>query len=165
MDDYQNLVLYEDDFYEKKEVKEKSLELVAFRIASEWYAVDIASVREVVTFDKITPLPSLPEHIAGIINLRGNIISVTDLRKLFGLGTEELTRKSRLVVVKAGTLETALLTDEVAEPLQVSATSIEATMTTMALDRADYLSGTCNIDRRFIGILRIDKVLQVQAKA
>lgn len=165
MDEEPKLTLYEEDFYAKKETKEKNIQMVVFRVSSEWYAVEIADVREVVNFEKITFLPSMPEHIAGIFNLRGNILSVTDLRKVFGLSQEAPAARSKLVVIQSGILETALLADEMAEPLEVSAAQIDPTLSTIALDKAEYLSGTCNIDRKFIGILRTEKILQVQRKA
>ncbi|MBF0387254.1 MAG: chemotaxis protein CheW [Candidatus Omnitrophica bacterium] len=163
MDEQRGLTLYEDEFYGGDEAGEKTVMLVVFRVASEWYAVEITSVREVVNFEKISYLPSSPEHIVGIFNLRGNILSVTDLKKLLGLPAEELTARSRLVIVRAGVYETALLVDEVAEPMEVPVSRISPALVTIAADRAEFLSGAIHQGKRFIGILRVDKLFCVKA--
>ncbi|MBF0521420.1 MAG: purine-binding chemotaxis protein CheW [Candidatus Omnitrophica bacterium] len=162
MEDTQNLTLYEDDFYGKNEAQEKLIQFVVFRAASEWYGVEITNVREVVNFEKITYLPSSPEHIAGIFSLRGNILSATDLKKIFGLPAQNLTEKSKLVIIKSGILETGILVDDVTEPLDVPADQIDPTLTTIAPERADYLSGTCHVGEKFIGILKAEKILQAK---
>ncbi len=161
MDEPQNLTLYEEDFYGSKEAAEKLIKLVVFRVASEWYGVEITMVREVVNFEKISYLPSSPEHIVGIFNLRGNILSVTDLKKLLGLPAEDVTIKSRLVIVRAGVYETALLVDEVTEPLEVSASQISPALATISPDHAEYLSGAAHMGKRFIGILKVEKIFRV----
>ena len=99
MDEELKITLSEDDLYEEVEVREAVRPLIVFRVSQEWYGVDIDKVREVVKFDQITRLPSAPPHIAGILNLRGSILSVTDLKKIFGFEDEETASKPRLVVV------------------------------------------------------------------
>ncbi|MBF0484799.1 MAG: purine-binding chemotaxis protein CheW [Candidatus Omnitrophica bacterium] len=161
MDEKQKLALSEEDFYGDHETKEEGVLLVVFRISNEWYAVDIASVREVVNFEKISFLPSCPEHIAGIFNLRGNIISVTDLKRIFNLSYEDITDKSMLVVIKSGIFETGLLVDEVAEPQEIPFSQINPTLATIAEDRASYLSGVCHIGKKLVGILKSEQILKV----
>jgi purine-binding chemotaxis protein CheW len=116
----QKTTLYERDLYEDEEVKEEIVKLAIFRVSNEWYGVDISKTREVARIETITYLPSSPEHIAGIVNLRGDILSVTDLKRIFGLPSEQLTEKSRLVVIESGDLETGLLVDEVDEVMDVA---------------------------------------------
>ncbi|MFQ6079702.1 MAG: chemotaxis protein CheW, partial [Thermodesulfobacteriota bacterium] len=70
-EDTEEIVLYEEDLYEKKELKEETLQLVVFRLAREWYGVEITKVKEVIKIEKITYLPSSPKYISGIVNLRG----------------------------------------------------------------------------------------------
>ena len=82
------IALDEDDLYGREEPKEESLQFIVFRVAREWYGVDITKVKEVIKTDRITYLPSSPEHIAGIVNLRGNILSVMDLRVILRLDHE-----------------------------------------------------------------------------
>ena len=164
MDENHGLTLYEEDFYGKKESREKTLNLVVFRLANEWYGVMITDVREVVNFEKISFLPSSPEHITGIFNLRGNILSVTDLKKVFNLAAEEMTERSRLVVVSAGNFETALLVDEVAEPIEVPLAGISPALATITPEKAERLSGAVHVGRKFIGILKVEEIFRLSNK-
>lgn len=150
----QDITLYEEEFYEKKEVKEEVVQLVVFRLSSEWYGVDILKTKEVIKLERIAYLPSSPEYIAGIVNLRGNILSVTDLKKIFALSNEEMTGKTRLVVIESGVLETGLLADEVVETIEVPISKIDPTLTTIAPERAEYIEGECRADDKLIGILK-----------
>ncbi len=154
------IALYEEDLYGKEEIREQTVRLVVFRVANEWYGIDIIKTKEVAVIDKITYLPSSPENIAGITNLRGDILSVMDLKKLFGLRHEDLTDKSRLVVIESGDWETGLLVDEVTAVVEIAANEIHPTLTTIAPETAEYLSGECKIDNKLIGILNINKILK-----
>jgi purine-binding chemotaxis protein CheW len=156
----QKTTLYEKDFYEDKEVKEETIKLVVFRVSNEWYGVEISKSREVAKIEKITYLPSSPEHIAGIVNLRGDILSVTDLKRVFGLPQEQLTEKSRLVVIESGDLETGLLVDEVDEVMDAAVNKIHPTLATISAERADYLTGEYKMDNKLIGILNVEKILK-----
>lgn len=141
-------------------VKEETFQLVVFKLSKEWYGVDIASVKEVIKAGKITYLPSSPNNIIGIINLRGNILSVTDLKKILGLPEEGLTGGSRIVVVESGNLETGFLVDEVDEVSEWSMAKVEPTLATIASEKADYIKGECRIGYKLIGILKVDKILE-----
>lgn len=158
----EKITLYEEDLYEKKEVKEETVQLVVFRLSSEWYGVEISKIKKVIKVNKITYLPSSPEYIAGIVNLRGNILSVTDLKRVFGLLQEERTEKSRLVVIESGILETGLLVDEVMEAVEVPVSKIDPTLTTISPERAEYIEGECRIDDKLMGILKVEKILERQ---
>ena len=154
------VTLYDEDLYGAEEVKEETIALVPFRLAAEWYAIEITKVKEVIRAKNITYLPSSPDYIAGIVNLRGNILSVTDLKKHFGLAPEELTDKSRIVVIESGVLETGLLADEVAEALEIPISEIDPVLPTIPIERAEFIEGECKTEDRLIGILRIEKILE-----
>ena len=139
-----NRVYYKDDFYEREVPKEKSLQIIVFRLDREWYGVEITKVKRVIKVGKITYLPSSPEHIAGIVNLRGNILSVTDLKTIFSLPHEELTEKTRIIVIESGTLETGFLVDEVVESIEVPVSKMELTLPTLPAEGAKYIKGQCS---------------------
>lgn len=160
----QDISLYEEDLYGKREAKEKTTQLVVFRLSGEWYGVEITKVKEVVRAYGITYLPSAPEHITGIVNSRGNILSVTDLKKIFGLPPEELTDKARLVVIESGVLETGLLVDTVADAVEVPVSKIDPALSTIPSERAEYIEGECKIGDKLVGILNIAKVLEIGNK-
>ncbi len=153
------VTLYEDELYEKEIIKEESLQFIVFRVYDEWYAVEITRVKEIVKVETITYLPSSPAHIVGIINLRGNILSVTDLKMIFGFPKTDLTRDSRLVVVESGLVESGILADEVCNVVEVSVSRIEPTLATIPSERAEYIEGEFQDNDKLIGILKIEKVL------
>ena len=156
----EEIALYEEDLYEKVELKEETFQLVSFRLAREWYGVEITKVKEVIRAEKITYLPSIPAYIAGIVNLRGNILSVTDLKMIFGLPHEELTERTRIVAIESGVLETGLLVDEVGEAIEVPISKIEPTLPTIAPEMEGYIEGQCRVDDKLIALLNVEKVLE-----
>lgn len=156
----QEIALYEEDLYEREGLKEETLQLVVFRLSEEWYGIEITKLREAMKIDKITYLPSSPRYIAGIVNLRGNILSVTDLKRIFGLPQQELNDKTRIVAIESGTLETGLLVDEVAEAIEVPISKIEPPLATLAPEVAEYIEGHCKVDEKLIALLNADKILE-----
>jgi purine-binding chemotaxis protein CheW len=155
----ENITPYKEDLYERAALEEKTLQIIVFRLSREWYGVEITKVKEVTKVGKITYLPSCPEHIAGIVNLRGNILSVTDLKRIFNLPHEELTEKTRIIAVELGTLETGLLVDEVIESIEVPLSKIEPPLITIPSERARYIEGQCKVDNKLIALVSVQKVL------
>jgi purine-binding chemotaxis protein CheW len=150
--------LYKEDLYEREVTKEKTLQLVVFRLDREWYGVEITKVKEVIKVGKVTYLPSCPEHIAGIVNLRGYILSVTDLRPMLGLPHEEPTEKTRIIAIESGLFETGFLVDEVVESIEVPVNKIEPVLLTLPAERAKYLEGQYKADDKLIAIVNVEKV-------
>jgi len=147
------------DLYESEELKEQTRQIVLFRLSREWYGVEIANVREVTRVGKITYLPSSPEHIAGIVNLRGKILSVTNLKTMIGLTHEEPTDKARIIAVESGVLETGLLVDEVVESIEVPLSKIEPPLVTLPAEEARYIEGQCKVDNKLIALISVEKIL------
>lgn len=156
------IALYEEDLYEKEELKEETIQLVVFRLAREWYGIEITKVKEVIKVEKITYIPSSPEYIVGIINLRGNVLSVTDLKRIFALPHEELTEKTRIVAIESGIVETGLLVDEVAEATEVPISKIEPTLSTIEPEMAEYIEGQCRVNGKLIALLNGVKILEMR---
>jgi purine-binding chemotaxis protein CheW len=151
---------YEEDLYEREEPKEETLHFIVFRLAREWYGVEIAKVKEVIKAGKITFLPSSPEHIAGIVNLRGNILSVTDLKAIFRLPHEEATEKTRIIAIESGILETGLLVDEVVDSIEVPVSKIGPALFTLPAEGGKYIEGQCKVDNKLIALISVEKVLE-----
>jgi len=150
------------DLYEREEKREETVQLVVFRLNREWYGVDIRKVKEIIKPNRITYLPSSPEHIAGIVNLRGNILSVTDLKVFLNLSRELPGEKARIIAVESGVLETGLLADEVVGSVELPVRMISPAIPTIPAGGAKYLGGQCKVDNKLIGILSVEKVLEVQ---
>jgi len=156
----QKVTLYEEDLYADETPKEKTVQLIVFRLSNEWYGIDISNVREVIKLDTITYLPSAPENVAGIVNIRGGILSVTDLKKSFGMPQDKLTPQSRLVIIKSGTKETGLLVSEVSEVIDVPVSKIDPVLATIVQEKTEYLEGEYKIGDKLIGILKGKEVLE-----
>lgn len=152
-----------EDLYEREEPEEEKLQLVVFRLAREWYGVEITKVKEIIKAGKITYLPSSPEHIAGIVNLRGNILSVTDLKTMFSLPHEEPTEKARIIAIESGILETGLLVDEVVESIELPLSQIEPALLTIPAEGGQYIEGQCKVDNKLIALISVEKILEKRA--
>lgn len=134
-------------------------QLVVFQLAGETYGVDINWVHEIIRMQPITKLPRTPHFIEGVINLRGRIIPVIDLRKRFGLPTAEETQNSRIMVVEMAGVTVGMIVDAVSEVLRLPANSIEPPPPMMhGIDTA-YLQGVGKWEERLVILLDLEKVL------
>jgi chemotaxis signal transduction protein len=156
----EEMVYDEDDLYERKDPEEKTQQFIVFRLAGEWYGVEITKVKEIINVVKVTYLPSSPEHIAGIVSLRGNILSVTDLKAVFRLPNEAPTGKTRIIAVESGIFETGLLVDEVLESIEVPVSKIEPPLLTLPAERRRYIVGQCRAGSRLVALISIEMILQ-----
>jgi len=156
----EDIAHYKEDLYEREELKEKNLQLVVFRLDREWYGLEISKVKEVIRAGKITYLPSSPEYIAGIVSLRGNILSVTDLKTIFSLPHGEPTDKARIIAIESGVLETGFWVDEVVESIDVPVSKIEPALLSIPADGAKYIVGQCKVTDKLIAIINVEKVLE-----
>jgi len=134
-------------------------QLVVFELANEHYGVDIGAVNTIIRMQEITAIPRAPDFVEGVINLRGKIIPVIDLRKRFGLAVGETTRESRIVVVEAVGQVIGMVVDAVAETLRLPVDAIEPPSPIVVSVRSEYVRGVGKQDRRLVILLDIDKVL------
>lgn len=141
---------------------EQFQQLVVFTLADEHYGVDIAAVNTIIRMQEITGIPRTPKFVEGVINLRGSIIPVIDLRKRFGLDEGELTKASRIVVVEASGQMIGLTVDSVAETLRLPVDSIEPPSPVVVSVDSEYISGVGKIESRLVILLDLDKVLSTR---
>jgi purine-binding chemotaxis protein CheW len=116
-------------------------QFVAFRIGDQRYCVDIMSVREIRVTSTITPLPGAPEFVRGVINLRGTIVPVCDLRSRFGQGMTELSRGHAIVIVSIAGRLTGLLVDEVCDIVEAAAAEMAPVPETDSSRRNPFFNG------------------------
>lgn len=140
-------------------------QLVVFDLAQQQYGVEISAVREIIRFQEITSVPDSPESVEGIINLRGAVIPVVDLRKRFGLAVTASTAQSRIVVVEIDGADVGVVVDGVAEVLRIPASSIEATSSVVTTEESFYISGIAKIDEQLLILLDLDRALSSEALA
>lgn len=134
-------------------------QLVVFQLAGETYGVDINWVHEIIRMQPITKLPRTPHFIEGVINLRGRIIPVIDLRKRFGLPTAEETQNSRIMVVEMAGVTVGMIVDAVSEVLRLPTNSIEPPPPMMHGIDIAYLQGVGKWEERLVILLDLEKVL------
>jgi purine-binding chemotaxis protein CheW len=141
---------------------EKDLQVVGFRIGNETFGVGIASVREIVRVPEITSVPSAPETVEGVINLRGKIIPVMDLRKRFGHVDIQPDKKNRILVVELDHKLVGLIVNAASEVLKIPPSEIEAPGTVFAEGESSYVTGVGKLKGRLIILLDVGKLLQPQ---
>lgn len=134
-------------------------QLVVFQLGAEFYGVDIARVHEIIRLQTITRVPRAPAFVEGVINLRGKVIPVVDLRRRFGLESSEHTRASRIVVVEIGDNVVGVIVDGVSEVLRVTGASIEPPSPVVAGIESEYIYGIARLDDRLVILLDLDRVL------
>ena len=117
------------------------LEVLEFRLADERYAVESRHVREVYPLKELTPLPGTPPFILGIVNVRGRILPVVDLKKFFDLPEQGLTDLHRIILVEGNGLELGLLADATVSVRSIRADSLQPSLPTLTGIRSDYLQG------------------------
>lgn len=134
------------------------LQLVSFNLGNEEYAVDILRVQEINRMVEITPIPNAPPHVEGVINLRGKVIPVVNLRKKFRLDAKEMDSHSRIVVVDVGTT-IGLLVDSVSQVLRISPDTVEPPPPAADNGSSKYILGIGKLADRLLLLLDIESLL------
>jgi len=139
------------------------LQLVTFKLGEEEYAIDILKVQEVNRMVDITAVPNSIDYLEGVINLRGRVIPVINLRKKFGLSTKNLDTQSRIMVVDVG-MTIGLIVDSVSEVLRISPDTVEPPPPMTGSVESDYIKGIGKLQDRLLILLDINKLLRGDAK-
>jgi purine-binding chemotaxis protein CheW len=137
-------------------------QLVVFDLAGENYGVDINAVREIIRIQQVTHVPDAPEYVEGVMNLRGNVIPVIDLRRRLGLRANDATAESRVVVVDIAGHGIGVIVDAVREVLRIPTASIEPASAVISTEDSFYLEGIAKLDNRLLILLDIDRALAEQ---
>lgn len=143
-----------------------TIQYLTFKLEDEVYAVDVAKVREILDFSPITKVPKTPEFMRGVINLRGSVVPVVDMRLKFGMPRTEKSVNTCIVVVEvtleSETLVIGALADSVQEVIELEAGQIEPPPKMGSRLRVEFLKGMGKIGDRFLMILDIDKVFSAE---
>ncbi len=134
-------------------------QLVVFQLGGELYGVEISRVHEIIRLQTVTRVPRAPAFVEGVINLRGKVIPVVDLRRRFGLPTAEHTRASRIVVVEIGDQVVGIIVDGVSEVLRVGESTVEPPSPVVAGIDSEYIHGIAKLPDRLVILLDLDRVL------
>ena len=138
----------------------KDLHIVGFRIGRETFGVPIALVHEIVRVPEITSVPDAPDYIEGVINLRGKIISIVDLRKRFGEREITVHKKNRILVVEVENKKVGLVVDAASEVLKIPPSEIDAPPNVFEEGELNYVTGVGKLGGRLIILIDLSKILQ-----
>jgi purine-binding chemotaxis protein CheW len=135
------------------------LQLVIFKLGNESFGVEIATVESIIKMQTITRLPQAPSFVEGIINLRGKILPVVDLRKRLNIDLTEITKDSRMVVVALAGSTVAMVVDQVNEVLRINDDIVEAPPAISQSVDSRFIEGIAKINEDLVILLNLSKVL------
>jgi len=138
------------------------LSLLLFRIGDEWYAVKVGDVREIFQEYELTQIPCVPDYILGVVNVRGEILSVTDSAHIMGIGvvgTRDGVAPPAIVVANEEVV-TALVVDEIGDICEVASGAIEPPISIIDRSQAEFVSGSVYIDGSMVGLINIERILE-----
>jgi len=135
------------------------LQLVIFKLGNESFGVEIATVESIIKMQTITRLPQAPNFVEGIINLRGKILPVIDLRKRLSIDLNEITKDSRMVVVALAGTTVGMVVDRVDEVLRINDDIVEAPPSISQSVDSRFIEGIAKINQELVILLNLSKVL------
>ena len=138
----------------------KELHIVGFRIGRETFGVPISLVHEIVRVPDITSVPEAPDYVEGVINLRGKIISVVDLRKRFGETEIKAHKKNRILVVEVSGKLVGLMVDAASEVLKIPPSEVDLPPNVFEEGELNYVTGVGKLQSRLIILIDLTKILQ-----
>lgn len=140
----------------------ETVQYLTFKLSDEVFALDVAKVREILEITNITKVPQTPDFMRGVINLRGSVVPVIDMRLKFGMSETEQTVNTCIIVAEVNmdgdTTVLGALADSVQEVVEMEPESIEAAPHIGTKLNTDFIKGMGKLDSRFVMILDIDKV-------
>ena len=138
---------------------EKDLQIVGFRVGRETYGVPITAVHEIVRVPEITAVPDAPSYLEGVINLRGKIVSIIDLRKRFGEAAAQPSNKNRILVTEVNGKLLGLVVDSASEVLKIARSDIEAPPALVQEGRLNCVTGVGKLKGRLIVLIDLARLL------
>lgn len=136
----------------------KILQLVTFKIENEEFGVDILTVQEINRMMNITRIPNAPDFVEGVINLRGKIVPVVDLRKRLSFPRKEYDKNTRIIVVELDGITLGFIVDSVSEVLRLPQSVVEPPPSIVSGVESDYVEGVGKLDQRLLILLDLKKI-------
>jgi len=135
------------------------IQYVTFRLAEEIYGINVMQVQEVLRVSEIAPVPGAPHYVLGIINLRGNVVTVIDTRIRLGLETTEVTDSTRIVIIEGAKHVVGILVDCVAEVVDLATSEVESAPNVGNDESAKYIQGVASRDGELLILVDLNKLL------
>ncbi|MCH8538265.1 MAG: chemotaxis protein CheW [Alkalimonas sp.] len=135
------------------------LQWVTFKLQDETYGINVMQVQEVLRYTEIAPVPGSPDYVMGIINLRGNVVTVIDTRTRFGLEGSEVSDNSRIVIIEADKQVIGILVDSVAEVVYLKASEMDTAPNVGNDESAKFIQGVTNREGELLILVDLNKLL------
>ncbi|MCG8486035.1 MAG: chemotaxis protein CheW [Candidatus Thiodiazotropha sp.] len=135
------------------------IQFVTFILMDEVYGINVMQVQEVLRVTEIAPVPGAPSYVLGIVNLRGNVVTVIDTRKRFGLPSVEVSDNSRIVVIESEKQVVGILVDAVAEVVELRENEIDAAPNVGTEESSRYIQGVATQEGRLLILVDLNKLL------
>ncbi len=148
----------ENALLEEDAALDESLQWVTFQVDKETFGVNVLQVQEVLKFTEITPVPGAPSYVLGIINLRGNVVTVIDIRSRFGLPPKEVDDVSRIIFAEAHGHIIGMLVDNVTEVVNMQRSEIETQPGVSKDSGGSYIEGVYSTDERILTLIDVEKL-------
>lgn len=148
-----------DTVTKRHELDEELKQLISFMVGNEEYGMEILRVKEVIRMPEVTPLPKSPSFVKGIINLRGDVIPIVDLRDKFGLEQVEYSASTRVIVVDVDGKLVGMVVDSASQVLRVPADQINPPPPVAGGLPSELIDGVGKVGERLIILLNIDRIL------
>lgn len=143
----------------KQQAADLVLQWVTFKLQEETYGINVMQVQEVLRYTEIAPVPGSPEYVMGIINLRGNVVTVIDTRTRFGLESADVTDNSRIVIIEAEKQVIGILVDSVAEVVYLKQSEIDTAPNVGTDESARFIQGVSNREGELLILVDLNKLL------
>ncbi len=143
----------------KDQSKDEVLQWVTFQLEEETYGINVMQVREVLRYTEIAPVPGAPDYVLGIINLRGNVVTVIDTRSRFGLMEGEVTDNTRIIVIESEKQVIGILVDSVAEVVYLRSSEIDTTPSVGTEESSKFIQGVSNREGKLLILVDLNKLL------
>lgn len=140
-------------------VDDEVFQRVTFQLENETYGINVMQVQEILRYTEIAAVPGAPDYVLGIINLRGNVVTVIDTRSRFGLMPSEITDNSRIVIIEAEKQVIGILVDSVAEVVYLKKSEIEAAPHVGTEESSQFIQGVTNRDDGLLILVDLNKLL------
>lgn len=144
---------------ESVEGSDPEIQLVTFRLKDESYGINVMQVQEVLRVAEIAPVPGAPHYVLGIINLRGNVVTVIDTRTRFGLPQAEIDDLSRIIVIESEAQVVGILVDAVAEVVDLHVSEIDSAPNVGNEESSRYIQGVASRDSNLLIVVDLNKLL------
>ena len=143
-----------------------SNQFLTFMLSGETYGINILGIKEIIEYGNLTPVPMMPDFIAGVINLRGSVVPIVNLKLRFGDNASEIGKRTSIVILEVGDnerkTEIGIIVDIVNEVIELTGSDIEPAPSFGSRIRADFIKGMGKIDEQFLILLDVEHVLSIE---